>query len=67
MKVDQTTGTSRMLIWGSALTIVGFLIWANWAELDQITRASGQVININFSFHIVLAFPPSRGFATPLQ
>lgn len=37
-------GTSRMLIWGSALAIVGFIIWANWAELDQITRASGQVI-----------------------
>ena len=33
-----------MLIWGSALTIAGFLIWANWAELDQITRANGQVI-----------------------
>ncbi len=44
MKVDQTMGTSRMLIWGSALTIAGFLGWANWAELDQITRASGQVI-----------------------
>lgn len=38
-------GTSRMLIWGSALAIVGFVMWANWAELDQITRASGQVIS----------------------
>lgn len=44
MKADQTAGTGRMLIWGSALTIAGFLIWANWAELDQITRANGQVI-----------------------
>jgi len=44
MKTDQTAGTSRMLIWGSALAIAGFLIWANWAKLDQITRASGQVI-----------------------
>ena len=33
-----------MLIWGSALAIAGFLFWADWAELDQITRASGQVI-----------------------
>jgi len=32
------------LIWGSALAIGIFLIWANWAELDQITRSSGQVI-----------------------
>ena len=38
-------GTGRMLIWGSALAIVGFLIWADWAELDQITRAGGQVIS----------------------
>jgi len=44
MKIDQTAGTSRVLIWGSALAIAGFLIWANWAELDQITRANGQVI-----------------------
>jgi len=44
MKTEQTAGTSRMLIWGSALAIAGFLVWANWAELDQITRANGQVI-----------------------
>jgi adhesin transport system membrane fusion protein len=44
MRIDQTTETSRALIWGSALAIAGFLFWANWAELDQITRASGQVI-----------------------
>lgn len=33
-----------MLIWGSALVFVVFLAWANWAELDEITRAGGQVI-----------------------
>lgn len=44
MKTHQTEGTSRMLIWGSFLAIAGFLVWANWAELDQITRANGQVI-----------------------
>ncbi len=37
-------GTGRVLIWGSALAIAGFLLWADWAELDQITRANGQVI-----------------------
>lgn len=35
---------SRLLLWSSVATIAGFLIWANWAELDTITRASGQVI-----------------------
>lgn len=44
MKTEQTAGTGRMLIWGSAFAIAGFLVWANWAELDQITRANGQVI-----------------------
>ena len=44
MKTSHTAGTGRMLIWGSFLTIAGFVVWANWAELDQITRANGQVI-----------------------
>jgi adhesin transport system membrane fusion protein len=33
-----------VVIWVSALTLGVFLAWVNWAELDQITRASGQVI-----------------------
>lgn len=37
-------GTGRVLVWGSVLAIAGFLLWADWAELDQITRANGQVI-----------------------
>lgn len=43
-KETGTGGTGRLLIWGSVLAIVGFLLWASWAELDQITRANGQVI-----------------------
>ena len=35
---------SRLLLWSSMATIVGFLLWADWAELDTITRASGQII-----------------------
>lgn len=35
---------SRLLLWASVVAIAGFLAWANWAELDTITRASGQVI-----------------------
>jgi adhesin transport system membrane fusion protein len=44
MRTQAQHGGTRVLIWGSALTVAGFLAWANWAELDQITRASGQVI-----------------------
>lgn len=34
----------RALVLSSAVAIGGFLLWASVAELDQITRASGQVI-----------------------
>lgn len=44
MSVKQGSGTTRVMIWGCAAAIVGFLLWAKWAEIDQITRASGQVI-----------------------
>jgi len=44
MKGQLNGGTGRLLIWASAVAIVGFVLWAAWAELDQITRASGQVI-----------------------
>ena len=44
MNARKESGTGRMLIWGSALAVAGFLLWADWAELDQITRANGQVI-----------------------
>lgn len=35
---------SHWLLWTSLIAIVGFVTWAQWAELDTITRASGQVI-----------------------
>ncbi len=44
MSSVKTEHSSRVLIWGCALAFVAFLLWADWAELDQITRASGQVI-----------------------
>jgi adhesin transport system membrane fusion protein len=36
--------SSRLLLWASLLTVAGFFFWAQWAELDKITRATGQVI-----------------------
>lgn len=35
---------SRTLILAIAFTLITFIVWAAWAEIDQITRASGTVI-----------------------
>jgi len=40
----STQHSGRWLIPATALTVVVFLVWANWAELDQVTRAQGTVI-----------------------
>lgn len=37
-------GSSGLLIKVIVFSICGFIAWANWAEIDQITRASGEVI-----------------------
>lgn len=44
MTTTKGAGSGRILIWSCAVALAGFFVWANWAELDQITRASGQVI-----------------------
>ena len=36
--------TSLWVIAFTTLAVLGFFLWAAWAELDQITRARGQVI-----------------------
>lgn len=35
---------SSMVINMTAVALVGLLIWAGWAEIDQVSRAMGQVI-----------------------
>jgi adhesin transport system membrane fusion protein len=40
----KTDSTARTVIWLSAAALLGFFIWAAWAELDQVSRATGQVI-----------------------
>lgn len=32
------------VVWGSVIGLILFIAWAAYAELDQITRASGQII-----------------------
>ena len=34
----------RFIVWAVAAVLLVFVIWANWAVLDQITRAPGAVI-----------------------
>ena len=38
---------SSWIIATAALTLVAFLVWSTWAELDQITRATGKVIPVD--------------------
>lgn len=41
---DDLHYSGHILVLTSAAAIIGFIVWANWAEIDQITRAQGQVI-----------------------
>ncbi len=43
-KDDSRPYTGRILIFSSAAAIAGSILWARWADVDQITRAAGQVI-----------------------
>ncbi len=36
--------TSRITLWTSVLAVSAAVGWASWARIDQITRASGQII-----------------------
>lgn len=37
---------STIIIGAIGLLLVGLLVWSNWAELDQVTRAPGKVIPV---------------------
>ena len=41
---NERLDSGRFLIWSAVLALVGFFLWAAWAEIDQITRAQGTVI-----------------------
>lgn len=44
MNIANRLSTSRLMVWACMASVIVFLWWADWAELDQITRANGQVI-----------------------
>lgn len=39
-----TVGGLRVIVWSAMFTLVILVMWSNWANLDQITRAPGAVI-----------------------
>jgi membrane fusion protein, adhesin transport system len=40
----KNSGMSRIIIGLTACAVLVFVVWARWAELDQVTRAQAQVI-----------------------
>lgn len=44
MKFPKILQRSSMVINVAAVALIGLLIWAGWAEIDQVSRAMGQVI-----------------------
>ncbi len=44
MRQSDLPRLGTFLVLASAVTVAGFLLWASWAEIDQVTRAPGQVI-----------------------
>ena len=50
---------THLLLWVTVLGFAAFITWANWAHLEQITRAPGQVITS--SRNQVIQAPPNGG------
>lgn len=42
---DQTLVSGRWVMWTMAACVAVFVIWAYFSELDQVTRAPGQVVS----------------------
>lgn len=42
--LSQRPSGARTILWVACIGLIALLLWAHWAEIDQITRAPGQVI-----------------------
>ncbi len=40
----KPTNQARLLSVATALFLLSFFVWASWAEVDEVTRAEGQII-----------------------
>lgn len=45
--VVEDLGSSRMILGVTFFSVAAFFLWANFAELDEITRAPGTVISLS--------------------
>lgn len=43
-RLNEELRGSRWVLWATAVALVSFFTWANFSEIDQITRAPGSVI-----------------------
>jgi len=43
-RVAQEPLRARTLLYGTALTVVGLIIWANFAQVDEVTRGEAKVV-----------------------
>ena len=41
---DPKVGRTRIIIWGSLIGIIILVVWAYFAQIDQVTRATGTII-----------------------
>jgi len=42
--LEQAPRGARLLLWAAALFVAIAIAWANWAELDEVTRGDGEII-----------------------
>lgn len=42
--LNEELRAPRLVLWGTAAVLVTFVVWARWAEIDEVTRAPGEVI-----------------------
>lgn len=41
---DPKVGRTRIIIWGALVGIIILIVWAYFAQIDQVTRATGTII-----------------------
>jgi membrane fusion protein, adhesin transport system len=44
LPMDRQLAQPRRVMWATLLTLTAFVLWAHWAEIDEITRATGSVV-----------------------